>query len=139
MLNLKKYKMNSQKDSNTRVPEGQNDMPEQANAGNPEEHHVGQTLPGFSSFKLDIQPPNKEEFCSIMKMVVDKLTDLHVDVSACDIKLFPLPPEGEEKMAILSITTQGTNCSAESRSPRWDNAFLNAFDRCFQKLEDSAR
>jgi hypothetical protein len=88
------------------------------------------TLPGHSRFKFDLQPESMEELGSIMKMIIDKLSALKANrsVTACALKLFPVPPHGAEKMAVLVITMNGNTYATESCSSRWDNAFLNALD-----------
>lgn len=89
-----------------------------------------ENLPGHIRFKFDLQPENMDEFASIMEMVINKLTGLKNDelISMCELYLQELPSDMETKIAWLIITRQGNRYIAESKSSRWDNAFLNAFD-----------
>lgn len=95
----------------------------------------GQT--GHSRFKFDIQLESIEEFCSITRMIVDKISALKSNrgIADIDFKLFPVPPFGNKKMAVLSLTVDGQTYVSESCSSRWDNAFLNAADLLFSQMK----
>ncbi|HEX5554809.1 MAG TPA: hypothetical protein VFX43_16325 [Chitinophagaceae bacterium] len=87
--------------------------------------------------KFDLQLDNMEEFCSIMEMVVSKLSGLKQDkiIESCELNLRAVPPCGKEKIANLDIFIDGNRFITESKSPRWDNAFLNAFDSFCSKIK----
>lgn len=89
-------------------------------------------------FKLDLQVDNIDEFRSIMQMVLDKISclrDGHA-LESCILKLYAIPPFGKEKAANLTISMGGKQKITECKSSRWDNAFLNAFDKLCHNNED---
>lgn len=87
-------------------------------------------------FKFDLQLDSVEAFCSIMQMVVDKVSCLKKDAAfeSCELNLFSVPPFGKEKTAHMKISRDRNQVIAESTSPRWDNAFLNTFDKLFDHV-----
>jgi hypothetical protein len=83
------------------------------------------------SFTLDLQLDKTDIFCSISKMITDKISSLRKDIliESLYLKLFSFSPSGEEKTAQITLLYAGEYITAESTSRRWDNAFLNAFDK----------
>lgn len=88
------------------------------------------------NFKLDLQLDNQEEVSSIIEMIRDKFDYLQQNVSliSFELKLFARLPDREEKTAELCITHARKQFKAESNSQRWDNAFLNAYDKICGEL-----
>jgi hypothetical protein len=87
--------------------------------------------------KFDLQLHSIKEFASIMQMVIDKISHLRMDKSleSCNLNLCEMPPGGAKKMANLHICIDGNQFVTESKSSRWDNAFLNAFDHFCTKMK----
>lgn len=87
--------------------------------------------------KFDLQLHSIKEFASIMQMVIDKISHLRMDESleSCNLNLCEMPPGGAKKMANLNICIDGNQFVTESKSSRWDNAFLNAFDHFCTKIK----
>lgn len=87
-------------------------------------------------FKFDLRLDNPETLASIMQMVIDKITGLNkgILIESCELKLFSLPSFRREKVARLTVCCDGSQYISTMNSPRWDNAFLNAFDGICGKL-----
>jgi|GEM_PF-6995773 hypothetical protein len=87
-------------------------------------------------FKFDLRLDDPDILASIMEMVMDKIAGLNrgVLIESCELKLFALPSFRREKVARLTVCCQGSQYTSVMNSPRWDNAFLNAFDGVCGKL-----
>lgn len=85
------------------------------------------------NFKLDLEADNVGAICSIIQMILDKTAALERDLGLhnLEVRLFTQPPFLQEKVAQLKLSCRGADLMAESRSTRWDNAFLNAFDKLY--------
>ena len=85
------------------------------------------------TFKFDFQTDSTDCAYSLMNMILEKLKSLQ---SACsglkyiEVNLFT--PEGttdDSKTALFKVISNDNNIAEYSRSKRWEDAFLNAFDK----------
>lgn len=85
------------------------------------------------TFKFDFQTDSTDCAYSLMSMIMEKLKSLQ---SACaglryiEVNLFtPDESPGENKTALFKVISNDTTIAEYSRSKRWEDAFLNAFDK----------
>lgn len=85
------------------------------------------------TLKFDFQTDSTDCAYSLMSMIMEKLKSLQsacTDLKYIEVNLFS--PEGsddENKTALFKVISNGNNIAEYSRSKRWEDAFLNAFDR----------
>ena len=97
---------------------------------------INEKLNGMNTnltFKFDFQTDNTDCAYSLMNMIMEKLKTLQ---SACsslkyiEVNLFtPEGTEDENKTALFKVVSDDNNIAEYSRSKRWEDAFLNAFDK----------
>ncbi len=85
------------------------------------------------TFKFDFQTDSTDCAYSLMSMIMEKLKGLQ---SACaglkyiEVNLFsPEGDNGDNKTALFKVISNESNIAEYSRSKRWEDAFLNAFDK----------
>ena len=85
------------------------------------------------TLKFDFQTDSTDCAYSLMNIIMEKLKSLQ---SACaglqyiEVNLFsPEGDNGDNKTALFKIISNNNNISEYSRSRRWEDAFLNAFDK----------
>lgn len=85
------------------------------------------------TLKFDFQTDSTDCAYSLMNIIMEKLKSLQ---SACaglqyiEVNLFsPEGDNGDNKTALFKIISNNNNISESSRSRRWEDAFLNAFDK----------
>lgn len=90
------------------------------------------------TFKFDFQTDSTDCAYSLMNMIMEKLKSLQ---SACtglkyiEVNLFsPEDDPGENKTALFKIISDDKNIAEYSRSKRWEDAFLNAFDKIKEQI-----
>jgi hypothetical protein len=85
------------------------------------------------TFKFDFQTDSTDSAYSLMNMVMEKLKTLQPESAGLkyiEVNLFTPENSGEEnKTALFKIIRDGDNIAEYSRSKRWEDAFLNAFDK----------
>jgi len=85
------------------------------------------------TFKFDFQTDSTDCAYSLMNIIMEKLKSLQ---SVCEnlryveVNLFaPEDSDDKSKAAILKVISNENNIAEYSRSKRWEDAFLNAYDR----------
>ncbi len=85
------------------------------------------------TFKFDFQTDSTDCAYSLMNIIMEKLKSLQ---SACagltyiEVNLFsPEGATGDNKTALFKIISNDNSIAEYSRSKRWEDAFLNAFDK----------
>lgn len=90
------------------------------------------------TFKFDFQTDSTDSAYSLMSMIVEKLKTLQsvsTDLQYIEVNLFT--PEGsndENKTALFKVISNDNNIAEYSRSKRWEDAFLNAFDKVRDRI-----
>ena len=85
------------------------------------------------TFKFDFQTDSTDCAYSLMSMIMEKLKSLQpvcAGLKYIEVNLFT--PEGsnsESKTALFKVVSDEGNIAEYSRSKRWEDAFLNAFDK----------
>lgn len=85
------------------------------------------------TFKFDFQTDSTDCAYSLMNMIMEKLNSLQ---SACaglkyiEVNLFtPEDSDSNDKTALFKVISNDNSIAEYSRSKRWEDAFLNAFDK----------
>lgn len=85
------------------------------------------------TFKFDFQTDSTESAYSLMNMIMEKLKSLQsvsTDLKYIEVNLFtPDESNDENKTALLKVISNDESIAEYSRSKRWEDAFLNAFDK----------
>lgn len=95
------------------------------------------------TFKFDFQTDSTDCAYSLMNMIMEKLQSFQtacVGLQYLEVSLFT--PEGSDsnysdgndKTALLKMIRNEENIAEYSRSKRWEDAFLNAFDKIKEHL-----
>lgn len=90
------------------------------------------------TFKFDFQTDSTDSAYSLMSMIIEKLKSLQsvcTGLQYIEVNLFT--PEGandENKTALFKIISNDNNIAEYSRSKRWEDAFLNAFDKVRDRI-----
>lgn len=85
------------------------------------------------TLKFDFQTDSTDCAYSLMSMIMEKLKSLQslcAGLNYIEVNLFT--PEGsndEDKTALFKVIGSNSNIAEYSRSKRWEDAFLNAFDK----------
>jgi hypothetical protein len=91
------------------------------------------------TFKFDFQTDSTDSAFSLMNMVMEKLKTLQTasaGLKYIEVNLFtPEDSSEENKTALFKIIRRDDDNIAEySRSKRWEDAFLNAFDKVKERI-----
>ena len=85
------------------------------------------------TFKFDFQTDSTDCAYSLMTLIMEKLKSLQSLCSGLkyiEVNLSaPEGADGESKTALFKVVSDESNISEYSRSKRWEDAFLNAFDK----------
>ena len=85
------------------------------------------------TFKFDFQTDSTDCAYSLMNMIMEKLKTLQsvcANLKYIEVNLFtPEGSNGESKTALFKVISDDNNIAEYSRSKRWEDAFLNAFDK----------
>lgn len=85
------------------------------------------------TFKFDFQTDSTDCAYSLMNMIMEKLKSLQsacVGLKYIEVNLFtPEGSTGDNKTALFKVISNDNNIAEYSRSKRWEDAFLNAFDK----------
>lgn len=85
------------------------------------------------TFKVDLQTDSTDCAYSLMTVIMEKLKSLQpvcAGLKHIEVNLFT--PEGsnsENKTALFKVISNEGNIAEYSRAKRWEDAFLNAFDK----------
>jgi hypothetical protein len=85
------------------------------------------------TLKFDFQTDSTDCAYSLMSIIMEKLKSLQAvceNLNYVEVSLFA--PEGanaESKTALFKVISDDNNIAEYSRSKRWEDAFLNAFDK----------
>lgn len=85
------------------------------------------------TFKFDFQTDSTDCAYSLMSLIMEKLKSLQPvceGLRYIEVNLFtPEGSDGESKTALFKVISKEGNIAEYSRSKRWEDAFLNAFDK----------
>src|SRR5215204_4398742 len=85
------------------------------------------------TFKFDFKTDSTDCAYSLMSLILEKLKSLQSvceDLKYVEVNLFaPEDPNEETKTALFKVISNDNNIAEYSRSKRWEDAFLNAFDK----------
>jgi hypothetical protein len=85
------------------------------------------------TFKFDLQTDSTDCAYSLMNIIMQKLNSLQTACAGLkyiEVNLFsPEGDNGDNKTALFKVISNDNNISEYSRSKRWEDAFLNAFDK----------
>ena len=83
--------------------------------------------------KFDLQTETTDCAYSLMEVIMHKLKSFQLlckDLKYIEINLLkPEEPEQEHKTALFRVVSHDSTITEYSRSRRWEDAVLNAFDR----------
>jgi len=83
--------------------------------------------------KLDLQTENSDCAYSLMEVIINKLKsfqNLCKDLKYIEINLIkPDESDKDHKTALFRVVSNDATITEYSRSKRWEDALLNAFDR----------
>ena len=83
--------------------------------------------------KFDLQTENSDCAYSLMEVIMNKLKSFQnscKDLKYIEINLIkPEESDKEHKTALFRVVSKDTTITEYSRSKRWEDALLNAFDR----------
>ena len=85
------------------------------------------------TFKFDFQTDSTDCAYSLMNLIMEKLKSLQsvcAGLKYIEVNLFaPEGADGDTKTALFKVMSDENNIAEYSRSKRWEDAFLNAFDK----------
>ena len=85
------------------------------------------------TLKFDFQTDSTDCAYWLMAIIMEKLKSLQAvceNLKYVEVRLFaPEGPNGESKTALFKVISDDNHIAEYSRSKRWEDAFLNAFDK----------
>ena len=85
------------------------------------------------TFKFDFQTDSTDCAYSLLGMIMEKLKSLQSvceDLRYVEVNLFAAEdPNEHSKAALLKVISSDNNIAEYSRSKRWEDAFLNVYDK----------
>src|SRR5688500_6924703 len=89
------------------------------------------------TFKFDFQTDSGDCAYSLMNVLMEKIKTLPSKCSGLkyvEVNLFAPEETRESKTALFRIVSDTENITEYSRSKRWEDALLNAFDKVQQRV-----
>ncbi|HUR11904.1 MAG TPA: hypothetical protein VM012_11070 [Flavitalea sp.] len=89
------------------------------------------------TFKFDFQTDSEDCAYSLMNVLMEKLKTLGTKCSGVkyvEVNLFSPEETTENKTAFFRLVSDKENITGFSKSKRWEDALLNAFDKVHAKI-----
>lgn len=90
------------------------------------------------TLKFDFKTGSTDCAYSLMNIIMDKLKTLKeacAELKYVEVKMFNPDDAGEDKKtAQFTIISDNQSIAETSRAKRWEDAFLNAFDKVYNQI-----